>query len=117
MKLREIDHNLEANESGLKQYSAGHAMLANMDDWLSNEVGTIADNILWGHNLRKFQHEPQNDETLSSIKLNLIPKMEKDIRGLVILAVDIVWSEKDLIRAKIFCPLGDVETVIDLRAQ
>ena len=109
-----IDHALNQNESGLIRYDGDESMANNIEDWLANPEGSVADNIFWGNNLLPYQHEPQNADTLSAIKMSVIPKMQRDIAGLVISHLGMSWIGKDLINMQVVFEGGSAKVKVNL---
>ena len=93
--MNELDFKLGINSQGLEVHLEGSAANNNIQEWLDTPEGTVANNPSWGHNLKPYQFEPEDEATSICIEMSIIDKLPKDVQGLKISGIRVTFPEFD----------------------
>ena len=92
----EIDSLLRVDANGIILYLNEQAMPAQLEEWLRTPEGTVWGWPSFGNPMRRFKHEPTNENAAVMLEGFLIDKLNTDIPDFPLMGVRCNPVEADL---------------------
>lgn len=114
--INELDHFLDIDESGVREYSIVEGLNNRIEEWFMTPMHTVADNPGWGHNLRPYWHDPQSQLLAIQIEMAIVRKLPQDVRDVTVRRVSASFPSIDKCLIEIWHDLGVFKKYVDINS-
>jgi len=107
--MNEIHSQLKVDVGGVILFLDENAIPARLTEWLQTPEGAVWGWPQWGNPMKRFSHDPTNENTAIAIEAYLINKLRTDVPDLKLIGIRCEAIQSDMYRVQFFHQSGAYE--------